>query len=115
MLADAEVNRSNSQTIGLLDRLNVRVLSVSHIGKETNLLEQQEEGTLVADPQAVYLDGGGREAIRPHLDRVSISELSARSGVSERMLRYLRRGERRASEKTLEAIDPALVRMLDAS
>jgi hypothetical protein len=63
---------------------------VSHIGKEANLLEQQEEGILVTDPQAAYFDGTEWNAIRPHLDRVSIAELSARSGVSARMLRDLK-------------------------
>ena len=43
---------------GLLSRLHVRAFHVSHIGKETNLLEQQEEGILLTDPQAVYLGEG---------------------------------------------------------
>jgi transcriptional regulator with XRE-family HTH domain len=68
---------------------------------------------LIADPQAAYVDGSEWEAIRPYLDRVSISELSARSGVSQRMLRDLRQGTRRPSPRRLEAIAVALVRMLD--
>jgi transcriptional regulator with XRE-family HTH domain len=83
-------------------------LTVCHIGKETNLLEQQEEGVLRADPQAIYLGGGQSEAIRFWLRRVSIPKLAARSGVRERMLRNLRRGGRRPSAKTVEAITAAL-------
>jgi hypothetical protein len=112
---DAEGNRSDSETTGLLGRLHLQVLSVLHIGKETNLLEQQEEGVLLADPQAVYFGGGEWETTRPNLDGVSISELAVRSGVSQRMLRNLRQGTRSASHKTLEAIAAALVRMLDGS
>jgi hypothetical protein len=106
---------SDRRTTGLLGRLNVHVLTVLHIGKESNLLEQQEEGTLLTDPQAVYLGEGDLEAIRSQLDRVSISELAARSGVSERMLRSVRQGTRRPSEKVLEAIIEALAEMLDDS
>jgi hypothetical protein len=111
--AGPDGNSSNSWTSGLLGRLSVRVLTIFHIGKESNLLEQQEEGVLLIDPQAIYAGGDDWEAIRPWLDRVSISKLAARSGVSPRMLRNLRQGDRRPSAKTVEAITEALVRMLD--
>jgi hypothetical protein len=111
--AGPDGNPSDSWTSGLLGRLNVRVLAVFHIGKESNFLEQQERGVLLTDPQAVYAGGDDWEAVRPWLDRVSISELAARSGVSSRMLRNLRRGDRRPSAKALEAIIEALVQMLD--
>ena len=104
--------RGNS-TKGLLRRLDVQVLGVRHIGKEANLLEEQEKGVQPTDPQKVYPGGGEWETIRPLLDLVSIPELAARSGVSERMLQYLRKGKRQPSAKTLEAIEAALVRMLD--
>jgi DNA-binding transcriptional regulator YiaG len=93
----------------------VRCLSISHIGKETHLLEAQEERVLLIGPQAVYLGGGEWETIRPWLYRVSISKLSALSGVSQRMLRDIRQGKRRPSGKNLEAIMAALVRLLDDS
>jgi hypothetical protein len=110
---DADGNRSDSETIGLLGRLHLQVLSVLHIGKESNLLEQQEEGVLVTDPQAVYFGGGEWETIRPYLSRVPIRELAAQSGVSERMLQYLSKGDRRPSAKALEAIMPHLAQMVD--
>jgi hypothetical protein len=112
---DADGNRSDSGTTGLLQRLHLQVLSVLHIGKETNRLEQQEEGVLDADPQAVYWGGGEWETVRPHLDRVSLSELSRRSGVAERRLREYRQGAGRPRVKRREAILDALAEMLDRS
>ena len=110
---DAEGNRSDSETTGLLGRLHLQVLSVLHIGKETNLLEQQEEGVLLANPQAVYFGGGEWETIRPWLGRVSIRELSRLSGVPERRLREYRQGVRRPSAKRLGMISAALAQTLD--
>ena len=104
---------SDSGTVGLLARLETRVLTVFHIGKETNLLEQQEDGVLVEDPQAVYPGGGEWEEIRARLSDVPLRNLAEKSGVSERMLRDLRRGRRRPSARTLETIVEALGRMLD--
>ena len=111
--ADPDGNPSDSWTSGVLGRLNVHVWTVSYIGKETNLLEQQEEGVLTTDPQAVYWGGGEWEAIRSYLYRVSIPELSDRSGVSPRTLQYLRRGDHQPSAKTLQDITEALVLMLE--
>jgi hypothetical protein len=90
-------------------------LTISHIGKETNLLEQHEEGILLTDPQAVYLGERDWETVRSLLDRVSISDLADESGVPARTLRSYRRGDRRLSAKKLGAIEEALVRMLDNS
>jgi transcriptional regulator with XRE-family HTH domain len=93
--------------------LNVRVVTLFHIGKESDLLEEQEKRVPLTDPQAVYAGGDDWEAIRPWLDWVSISKLAARSGVSPRMLRNLRQGHRRPSAQTLEAITEALIQRLD--
>ena len=78
-------------------------------------LEQQQEGTLLEDPQAVYSGGGEWEALRPWLDRVSLSKLAELSGLTPRMLRYLRNGDRKPSAKKFQAIVAALVSMLDGS
>ncbi len=111
--ADPDGEPSHSRSIGLLGRLHVRALPPFHIGKEANLLEQQEEGILLTDPQAVYLGERGLEAISSQLQSVSIVKLAALSGVSERMLRSIRNGVRRPSAKTLDAIMPHLAHMLD--
>jgi len=85
---------------------------VLHIGKESNLLEQQEEGGLIADPQAVYLSEADYQGLRELIARVSIPKLAAASGVSERMLRYIRDGSRRPSPATAQAVYGALGEVL---
>jgi hypothetical protein len=104
---------ADKETVGLLGRLHIHAISITHIGKETNLLEQQEEGVLIVDPQAVYWGGGEWETVRPYLDRVSIAELSRRSGVNARRLREYRQGVRRPKAKTFRKIVKALAEMLD--
>jgi len=111
--AGPDGNPSNRGTIGLLGRLHVRASTIFHIGKEANLIDQQEDGTLLTDPQAVYLGEGDFEAIRSLLQSVSIAKVADLSGVSPRMLRDIRQGTRRPSAKTLEAITGALGRLLD--
>ena len=53
--------QADKATVGLLGRLHTHTISITHIGKESNLLEQQEEGVLDADPQAAIL---GRRGLR---------------------------------------------------
>jgi hypothetical protein len=113
--ADSEGNPSDEKTIGLLGRLHVPVLSICHIGKESNLIEQQEEGVLLSDPQAVYSEEGDWEMICSQLDRVLLSRLAKLSGVSERRLREYRNGDRKPSRKRRDAIAAALGRMLENS
>jgi hypothetical protein len=83
------------------------------IGKETNLLEQQEDGVLPTDPQADYPCRAEWEMLRRRLGEVSISELAERSGVSPRMLRDVRAGRRRLSAEKLGAVIEALAALLD--
>ena len=78
--ADSEGNPAGRWTIGLLQRRHVEPVVVFHIGKETNLLEQQEEGVLVTDPQAIYLGEDDQAAIRSLLKEVSIPALASRIG-----------------------------------
>ena len=77
------------------------------------MLEQQEGGILLTDPQAAYWGENDWAAIRSQLDRVSIPKLAELSGVSPEMLRKIRRGERRPSAKTLRAIMATLRQVLD--
>ena len=111
--ADSEGNQADSRTIGLLSRLKIHVFSVSHIGKATNLLEQQEEGVVFTDPQAVFVGGREWEATRSWLDSISIPELSILSGVPERTIRHYRLGDRKSPPEKAEAIVQALVWMLN--
>ena len=104
---------SGCWTVGLLSRLDLHAVTVSLIGKEANLLEQQEEGVVLGDPQAVYAGGNEWERLRAQLQSVSLRELSQLSGVSPRMLRDLRQGTRKPSARTAAAIVAGLGRMPD--
>ena len=73
------------------------MLTVLHIEKETNLI-QEEEGVLLDGPQAVYPGGGEWETIRRWLHRVSLAELSKETGIRERRLREYRQGAQNASK-----------------
>jgi hypothetical protein len=111
--AGPDGNPANSWTAGLLGRRDIQVLTAFHIGKESNLIEQQEEGILIADPQAVYRGGGEWEMLQTYLDWVSIPELAELSGVPARTLRSYRRGDRRPTPRKLHRIMAALAEMLD--
>jgi hypothetical protein len=53
--ADAHGNPSGKQTIGLLQRRDMRVGQIIYIGKESNKLEEMEEGT-IHSAQSVYTE-----------------------------------------------------------
>jgi hypothetical protein len=78
--------------IGLLHRLPVELFCIFHIGKEANLIEQQEEGVALADPQAVYLGGCEWEAIRAQMEGVPTRKLASLTGINERTLRAYQAG-----------------------
>jgi hypothetical protein len=80
---------------GLLPRLSVRATSVAHIGKESNRLEEVEEG-LVDDSEDVYVEyrderrewEAALPAVRRLRDERGWRHLAEASGLSERALRY---------------------------
>ena len=80
--ADSRGSPAERWTVGLLARRPITASLLLHIGKETNLLEQQEEGVLEVDPQAIYLSEADHQALRELIARVSIPKLAAASGVS---------------------------------
>jgi hypothetical protein len=96
--------------VGLLGRLNVQVETIRHIGKETNLIEQHEAGVVLADPLTVYVSGNDSDRMCGLLKRVSLREVARESGVSERMLRNLRKGDRHPSADTIRRIEFGLSR-----
>ena len=109
--ADAAGNPSGKQTVGLLGRLHVRGEAIRHIGKESNLLEEQQHGVISCDPQTVFSTGGDLEALRAWLRSVPVAEVARLSGVSERMVRAIRNGERDPGAETLAKIEWALSRL----
>jgi hypothetical protein len=87
------------QTTGLLGRRHVRIAALHFIGKESNLLEEVEEGT-VHDLQTVYTEypdpRRDRKAwlrdVVPKLKAMPLSELQERTGLSRATLQAVRRG-----------------------
>jgi hypothetical protein len=87
-------------SIGLLPRLRIRAIGLPiHIGKESNRLEEVQDG-LVTDPDDVYVvyrdERREWEAALPDLQRLRDERgwrfLAERSGLSERALRYALNG-----------------------
>jgi hypothetical protein len=82
-------------SIGLLPRLRVVATEVRHVGKESNRLDEVEEG-LISDPEAVYIEYRDErrewEWFLPRLRQVrgrcGPSVLATHAGISERALRY---------------------------
>lgn len=75
---------------GLLPRRPVVAVGVRHIGKETNRLDEVEEGLLdVSDDIHIrYVDERGEwERLVPTLREIGVKELARRTGMSERTLR----------------------------
>jgi hypothetical protein len=95
--ADASGARCGKQSIGLLFRRRVAIGSPHFIGKESNKLEEVEEGGVpdVSDVYAEYPDPRRDEwatRVLPSLRAMPIRELMQRSGLSRRALQMIRAG-----------------------
>ncbi len=98
--ADASGAPCDKQTVGLLQRRHVTIeWPPRFIGKESNKLEEVEEGS-VADAGDVYTEypdprrDEWATTILPKLKVTSIRELMEKSGLSERALQMIRAGRR---------------------
>ncbi len=86
-------------TTGLLDPRPIRALSITHVGKETNLLDEIQAG-LIGDEDEVlteyrHLDRDTWLAVElPALRLVSMTRLVTASGLPERTIQYARAGRR---------------------
>jgi DNA-binding transcriptional ArsR family regulator len=77
-------------SVGFLPRLHVVATEVRHIGKESNRLEEVEDGLLTASDEVYteYRDPRAEwEAWLPALRAIGVTELARRTGMSERTLR----------------------------
>ena len=106
---DAKGNPCGKQTIGLLQRRQVRIEQIKYIGKESNNLEDVESGA-IHSPQSVYteyLDPRRDEwqmQILPALKKSPLASLVKMSGLSRRALIDLRAGRSRPHRKNQELI-----------
>ena len=112
--ADATGDPCGKQTVGLLQRRHVRIDLIRYIGKESNNLEDVEAGLVhaVDNVYTEYTDprrDEWRTKIVPALKEIPLSVLQRKSGMSRRMLIYVRTGRRRPHRKNQELL-AAIVR-----
>ena len=110
--ADSEGEPCKKQTVGLLRRRHVRIDQIKYIGKESNSLEDIENG-LIHEEQRVYTEypdprrDEWHTKVLPILRVISLATLEGESGLSRRMLiktrRELTRPHRR-NENLLRAV-----------
>jgi hypothetical protein len=96
-------------TVGLLQRRPVMAEPVTHVGKESNKLEEVEAG-LVHDPDEVYTEYVDArhdpewETVVAVLKRIPRARLTQETGLSRRALTALRNGHALPRPKTREAL-----------
>jgi hypothetical protein len=111
--ADAHGKPSGKQTVGLLQRRHVRVGQIIYIGKESNKLEEMEEGT-IHSAQSVYTEypDPRREEwptkILPVLKRFPVTVLMRLSGKSRSMLTRTLAGRSRPRVKNQVLLQSAI-------
>jgi hypothetical protein len=102
-------------TVGLLHRRPVTKLSLTHVGKESNLLEEVEAG-LVHDPDEVYTEyvdahrvptWGAVVQVLKHIPR---SRLMRETGLARSTITALRNGHARPHDTAREALTRAAVK-----
>jgi hypothetical protein len=97
------------QTIGLLSRRPVQALSIAHIGKEANLLEEIQAGLIGAEEEvlAEYEDSARDTWVRlvlPVLRELPVREVAETTGLGERTVKELRSGRARPRSATRERL-----------
>ncbi len=110
--ADSNGNDSGKQTVGLLQRRHIRIDQIKYIGKESNSLEEVEEG-LIHLPENVYTeyDDPRRDEwsteILPAIRKVPLPLLVTLSDMARSTLIEIRAGRSRPhprNQKLLAAI-----------
>lgn len=97
--AGADGKPCSKQTVGLLSRRQVRVEKLHFIGKESNQLDEVEEGS-IHDAGSVYTEypNDGRDdwdsKVLPIIKAMPMRELQHLSGLSRAALQAIRRGRR---------------------
>jgi hypothetical protein len=95
--ADSKGETCGKQTEGLLQRRHISIGEIIPIGKESNCLEEVEEGLVhsAENVYTVYSDprtDSWERTIRPLLKKISNSVLQKETGLKRRTLQYARNG-----------------------
>ncbi|MDP9370918.1 MAG: helix-turn-helix domain-containing protein [Chloroflexota bacterium] len=110
--ANASGRPCDRKTVGLLHRRPVTALSITHVGKESNRLEDVQAG-LVHDPEKVYTEytdprrNPWQTLVLPVLQRMTRVELAARTGLSRSALTAIRSGRAIPRAKTRDKLTRA--------
>ena len=117
--ADQDLNTCTRSTEGLLQRRPVIVRSITHIGKESNKLDQRETGELTADETEdlllEYRDptvDNWRNEVLPLLRQLPPKEVAVVTGLSERRLRDTYAGRSTPHRATQERLRRAISELL---
>jgi hypothetical protein len=102
-------NACVKDTVGLLQRRQVRIDSITNIGKESNPLEEVESGLIhsAQDVYTVYSDprrDEWRAKIVPALRKVSLRQFEQLTSKSRRMLIDAREGRRKPHRRHQELL-----------
>ena len=99
--ADAEGDAADKRTCGLLARRAVEAVSITYVGKESNLLEDVENEIVHDwdDVQQRYEDTR-LDLLNNVLKMIPSKELAKAARISERAIRAIRNGHSRPSPKT---------------
>jgi hypothetical protein len=111
--ADAVGKVCDEETTGLLQRRQVHIGDATYIGKESNSLEEVEEGLIHAEENVYteYPDPRRDEwqvRLLPALKKARLSDLIKLTGLSKRALQDLRAGRSRPHAANLGLIREAL-------
>jgi len=105
---------SARETVGLLQRRPVRGLTIRHIGKEANEIEQVAAGLVAANEVTASYTHRLRDLyfrlIVPPLHAVPEATLAQATGIPRRTINGLRSG-RRPDNRTLRPLVPALAKL----
>lgn len=107
--ADSQGNQCGKQTVGLLQRLHIRVDEIRYIGKESNRIEDVESG-LIHSAQGVYTEYADprrdewQTKILPVLKNVPLFRLAQLTGLARSTLIELRAGRSRPHRKNKELL-----------
>ncbi len=96
--SDTSGEPCGKQRVGLLRRRHISFDGFDYIGKESNKVEQVEEGGVLAesDVYTIHADSRRDPWINPlaKLRRINLSELQAKTGLDRRTLRRMRVGQK---------------------
>jgi hypothetical protein len=103
--ADSSGKTAGRLTRGLLNRIHIYALSLTYVGKESNLIEDVEN-EIVHDRDEVQQEYPDQriDSLNAILRKIPSQELAGAAGVSTRAIRAIRNGHARPTARTQTAL-----------